>query len=475
MASSSSSEESDFDEDLLLPPPPPPWDPPQNAFDADVPPAAAPAAIPDGDTNLDKLPPPLLPPPLLPPPPLPPPPDDISANTLQLMESPVISTGSASPVQSSAQNEVTQTKASRDVHTELDDTSSQPQVNAESLDRTPQGHRKRRRSSVMDLVNAFRRGSLEQTKKKQEELAEMHKQRMTELAEIMPSVEMSVSSNLDKSSDALDAEMDFRSTSHQKSSTHRRKSFAPELSADEAWQMLSDPKSGKTYWWNPATQKSQWTNPSETPEAITKAAIVQDGVNRDTNQPRLNDEWVTVKDPASGQSYFYNKVTNSSRWTNPSDDVSPAESLHSNESLPTVQSVGRSTSDFDNSTTIISELRSQLLAEQNAHASAREEFRLAIELERAKSNDQISQIRLDYDQQLKEALHDSNQRKAHDAAQILKLTSQIEKLSELERNHEDLLLEKEEQVAALQNKVSHRYRVCSFLSCSLLWIEKNII
>ena len=322
--------------------------------------------------------------------------------------------------------------------------------------------RRRRRSSVMDLVNAFRRGSLEQNKEKEKELAEQREQRANELLSIHPSVKRpatpdAVTKNLNK-----DAEDESGGKGWNRA---RRASFAPEVAADKAWQKLTDPASGRSYWWNPTTQESRWTDPHGMANVVASVAAVaaaarpsQSSLQHDLSQE--GDEWVTMKDPSSGQEFYFNRRKNESQWTKPAAMNKNSSTTHSNgeggsgSSTNSPPAVSSSSSKGDaSSASIIAELRAQLLAERNAHAASRAEFRDALDAEREHMKNEMMLAREDNERYLNAIGEESRLQAERESAQIAKLTALMETMVENEQRHEDVLLEKEEQVAALREQV----------------------
>ena len=105
------------------------------------------------------------------------------------------------------------------------------------------------------------------------------------------------------------------------------------------------------------------------------------------------------------------------------------------------------------SASIIAELRAQLLAERNAHAASRAEFRDALDAEREHMKNEMMLAREDNERYLNAIGEESRLQAERESAQIAKLTALMETIVENEQRHEDVLLEKEEQVAALREQV----------------------
>jgi hypothetical protein len=316
--------------------------------------------------------------------------------------------------------------------------------------------RRRRRSSVMDLVSAFRRGSLEQNKEKEKELAEQREQRANELLSIHPSVKPLATPDDPSGRPTAPVKKDGDDHSGGKGWTRaRRASFAPEMAAGEAWQKLSDPASGSSYWWNPTTQESRWTDPHGMANVVAAVAAVAAPAARPSSSaqqdpPQKQDDWMVMKDPGSGREYYFNSRNNESRWEKPAtmERRAATTTAQAAANSPATSSRGDASS-----ASVIAELRAQLLAEKDAHAASRTEFRGALDAERAHWKNEMSLAREDNARYLKALGEESRIQAERESAQIAKLTALMEAMVENEQRHEDVLLEKEEQVAALHEQV----------------------
>eukprot|EP00913_Durusdinium_trenchii_P012258 g11510.t1 len=72
------------------------------------------------------------------------------------------------------------------------------------------------------------------------------------------------------------------------------------------WESAQDPASGKTYYFNRATNETSWTPPAA-PAAPPPAPAM----------PSLPPGWESAQDPASGKTYYFNRATNETRWDPP--------------------------------------------------------------------------------------------------------------------------------------------------------------
>jgi len=67
------------------------------------------------------------------------------------------------------------------------------------------------------------------------------------------------------------------------------------------WQEVTDPGTGRVYFYNTATQETSWTDPRK------MSVCGDDGAS----------DWQEVTDPASGRVYFYNTATKETSWEDP--------------------------------------------------------------------------------------------------------------------------------------------------------------
>lgn len=88
------------------------------------------------------------------------------------------------------------------------------------------------------------------------------------------------------------------------------------------WVELEDKKSGRKYYYDKETKKTQWTKPDDF-DAVSEPYVGD------------KDEWVCANDEASGRAYYYNKVTKETRWTKP-------ECFAADEDVPLLKKKGSS-------------------------------------------------------------------------------------------------------------------------------------
>jgi len=75
------------------------------------------------------------------------------------------------------------------------------------------------------------------------------------------------------------------------------------------WAEHKDPKTGKTYFYNKVTKSTQWSRPAEMDGGAAPAAAGDLATN-----PAY---WATGSDPKTGRTYYYNKKTKQTSWKRP--------------------------------------------------------------------------------------------------------------------------------------------------------------
>merc|ERR1712062_31364 len=86
------------------------------------------------------------------------------------------------------------------------------------------------------------------------------------------------------------------------------------------WIAVKDPASGDTYYWNKATGETSWSTPhgSSTKSEQDKG---NSSICSNTRNEALPSGWKAVKDPTSGDEYYWNTETNETSWSKPSEST----------------------------------------------------------------------------------------------------------------------------------------------------------
>ena len=88
------------------------------------------------------------------------------------------------------------------------------------------------------------------------------------------------------------------------------------------WTEHKDPVTGKTYYYNKLTKETTWDKPASRPATSMPAApAVPKGLlvpGAPAALGGLPPDWTEHEDPATGKAYYYNKVTKETTWDKPS-------------------------------------------------------------------------------------------------------------------------------------------------------------
>jgi hypothetical protein len=93
---------------------------------------------------------------------------------------------------------------------------------------------------------------------------------------------------------------------------------------NEGWVKLQDPKSGKTFYANKTTKVTQWERPDGFVEEQENKPITQSNKNASSDSD-LPPNWERLHDTASGRDFYVNHLTKKTQWDHPGTTTSHSE------------------------------------------------------------------------------------------------------------------------------------------------------
>ncbi|KAG1711635.1 hypothetical protein DVH05_008882 [Phytophthora capsici] len=120
----------------------------------------------------------------------------------------------------------------------------------------------------------------------------------------------------------------------QQMESYKMESLTTEYNAlPQVWQEVVDPATGDVYYWNESTNETAWERPGSTSEQPTEVKATETKTTGDQSA----EDWEEVRDPASGDVYFWNRTTNETSWERPvARSVSLAQALEAKAKLDSI-------------------------------------------------------------------------------------------------------------------------------------------
>ncbi|CAE7345607.1 NEDD4 [Symbiodinium natans] len=99
------------------------------------------------------------------------------------------------------------------------------------------------------------------------------------------------------------------------------------LAPKDDWTEHKDPVTGKTYYYNKITKETTWDKPAPKLAATTPLAPKAPLAPGAPPAPDLKDDWTEHKDPVTGKTYYYNKITKETTWDKPAPKLAATTPL----------------------------------------------------------------------------------------------------------------------------------------------------
>ena len=104
------------------------------------------------------------------------------------------------------------------------------------------------------------------------------------------------------------------------------------------WKEMTDKKSGRKFYYNTVTKKTQWTLPTKEIDTNDTSQTTTTVASSSTTTKSSSSDWKEMTDKKSGKKFYYNVKTKKTQWTKPDIDVTQNNNDNNHSTTTTVAS-----------------------------------------------------------------------------------------------------------------------------------------